>query len=114
VVTYDKVSISTLADFSDNMKTHDHEEADTLLILHCFDIAKRDPFTTCTVYSPDTDVFLLLIYFYSSLPQSLVFHTGKGKDTRMINIGSCYEGVGPSQAQALFQNYLVERISKSK
>ena len=83
------------------MKTHDHEKADTLLTLHCFDIARRDPFTTCTVYSPDTDVFLLLIHFYSSLPQSLLFHPGKGKVARKIDIGSSYEGIGPGHAQAL-------------
>ena len=53
------------------------------------------------MYSPDTDVFLLLIHFYQSLPQSLLFHTGRGKDARKINIASCYEGIGPRYAKAL-------------
>ena len=56
----------------------------------------HDPFTRYKVYSPDTDVFLLLTHFYLSLPQSLPFRTGKGKDARKINIGSSYEGIGPS------------------
>ena len=81
------------------MKTHDHEEADTIFILHCFDIERRDPFTTCTVYS--TDKFLLLIHFYPSLPQSSLFHIEKGKKVRKIDIRSSYEGRGPSHAQAL-------------
>ena len=82
------------------MKTHNNEEVDTLLIFHCFNIARRDPFTTCTVYSPDRCI-LLLIHFYPFLPQSSLLHTGKGKDARKIDIGSSYEGTGPNHAQAL-------------
>lgn len=100
-MTYDKCSESNIASFTDVIERHDHEEADTLLVLHCFDIAQRDPLTNCTVFSPDTDVFLLLIHFYPSLPQSLLFHTGKGKDVRKIDIGSCYEGLGINHARAL-------------
>ena len=59
VVTYDKISENNVEGFPDIMKTHDN----TLLIPHCSNIARRDPFTTCTVYLPDTDVFLLLIHF---------------------------------------------------
>ena len=53
------------------------------------------------MYLADTDAFLLLIHFYPSLPQSLLLHTGKGKDAIEINIGSSYEGIGPNHAQAL-------------
>ena len=37
---------------------------DTALILNAVNVARRDPFSNCIVYSPDTDVFLLLIYYY--------------------------------------------------
>ena len=57
------------------MQTHDHKEAEILMILHHWYVAKRDPFTTCNIYSPDADVFLLLLHFYLSLPQTLAFHT---------------------------------------
>ena len=70
IVTYDRISESNMESFPDVMKTHNHEEADMLLILHCFNIERRDPFTTCTVYSPDTDVFLFLIHFYPPFPQA--------------------------------------------
>ena len=102
VVTYDKISKSNIESFPDVMKTHDHEETDTLLILHCFNIARRDPFTACTVYSPDTGVLLLLTHFYPSLPQSLLFHTEKGKDARKIHIESSYEGPGHAQGLLRF------------
>lgn len=33
------------------------------------DLAKNVRITECVVYSSDTDVFVLLIYYYGSLPQ---------------------------------------------
>ena len=67
-----------------------------LFILHCFKIARQDPFTTCSVYFPDTDVFLILIHFYPSLPQSLLFCPGKGKYARNNDIRLPYESIAPS------------------
>lgn len=69
------------------------------MIFHYFNIVRRDPFTTCIVHSPNTDVFLLLIHFYPPLPQALLFRTGKGKGARKIEIGSSFEGIGPCYAQ---------------
>ena len=101
VVTVDTISRTNIEQFPEDMRQHDHEEADTLLVLHCWDIARHDPFTECTVYSPDTDVFLLLVHHFESLPQSLIFRTGRGKDLRDISIRSCYEAIGPKHARAL-------------
>ena len=75
---------------------HNNEETNMLFILHCFKIARRDPFTTCSVYFPDTDVFLILIHFYPSLPQSLLFCTGMGKYARNNDIRLSYESIAPS------------------
>ena len=69
VVTYDQCSESNIIDSTSTAGVHDHEEGDTLMILHCHEIAKEDPFTECVVLSPDTDVFLLLIHHYPTLPQ---------------------------------------------
>ena len=101
VVTYDKVRETNLEEFPEYISTHDHEEADTLLILHCWDAARKDPFTMCTVFTPDTDVFLLLVRFYPSLTQSLVFRTGRGNELRDIDVRSCYEAIGTDHAKAL-------------
>lgn len=39
VVTFDTISETNINQFTIDMTQHDHEEADTLLILHCWDIA---------------------------------------------------------------------------
>ena len=55
----------------------EHEEADTLLILHCPDVAKSDPFSECVAFSPDTDVFFLLIHHFPELTPCTLFLTGQ-------------------------------------
>ena len=60
------------------MREYDHEEADTLPILHCHDVAKRDPFSECVMFSPDTEVFLLLIHHFPELTSCTLFRTGRG------------------------------------
>ena len=47
VVTYDLVSETNIHDLAPDIRVHDHEEADTLLILHCYDVARHDPFAEC-------------------------------------------------------------------
>lgn len=60
------------------------EEADTRIILHCFYAA-----TTCqelVIHSPDTDVFLLLLYFTKDISTPVFLHTGTGIHRRIINM----------------------------
>ena len=68
------------------MMTHDHEEADTLLLLHAADVSARNPFTELHIYSPDTDVFLLIIHKYPILCENTAFKAGSGKQARTIPI----------------------------
>lgn len=68
--------MTNIPNFAEDLLTHNHEEADTLMILHSIDVAKRNPFQELTVCSPDTDVFLLLIYYQRSLCNQTVFKTG--------------------------------------
>ena len=68
-VTYDVQSQSNSDNYSPELLEHDHEEADTLLIVQAIDVARNDSFTECYIYSPDTDVFVLLIHHYQMLPQ---------------------------------------------
>ena len=69
--------------------------------MHCWEIGRRNPSNQCIVYSPDTDVFLILIFHYPSLPNALRFRTGKGSNLRNISSGSCYEALGSCRANAL-------------
>ena len=75
-VTYDTVTEANIDHLTNELLNHDHEEADTLLILHAIDIARNDVFNKCCIWSPDTDVFLLLVHHYESLPLSTCFRTG--------------------------------------
>ena len=100
-ITHNLVTITNIRDFNMELKSHDHEEADTLLVLHAIDAAKHDIFTECYVFSPDTDVFLLLIYYCESLPLATYFRTGRGFDERDINIKQCFEVLGAGRSAAI-------------
>ena len=101
VITYDLVSITNIQNLDENLKSHDHEEADTLLVLRAISVAKRDPFCKCVVYSPDTDVFLLLVYYSEVLPQMTSFRTGKGDNQRDTDVSSCFEALRPLRSNSI-------------
>lgn len=78
--------------------SHSQEEADTLLLLHAVTIS-RD--AEVVINSPDTDVFLLMIYMYPSLPPATSFLTGKGKLKRSISLQTIYDKLGENHASAI-------------
>ena len=62
VVSYhDKVRCNTPDLLPYGMTTHGHEEADTVIPLHVVDIVRGSKLRTIDVWSPDTDVLVLLI-----------------------------------------------------
>ena len=65
------------------------------------DVAKRNPFDELLVSSPDTDVLLLLIYFYKDLCNQTRFLTGWEKNIREIDVGKAYEALGPKNAETI-------------
>ena len=101
IVTYGTMSVTNIDDVAFGIDVHDHEVADTLLILHGIEVSHRLPFCECIIHSLDTDVFLLLVHYYPSLPSATKFKTGKGADIRMIDIGNCYEAIGPLRASSV-------------
>ena len=44
VISYKNKCLINVMDFDYGLQGYNHEEADTLIILHCFQIAKIDPF----------------------------------------------------------------------
>ena len=67
-----KTKVFNIVGYSNELQEHDHEQANTFLILQAVDTAKLNPLRECVVYSPYTpDVFLLFIHHYSKLPQVL-------------------------------------------
>ena len=81
-----------------SLLTHSQEEADTLLVLHALNVPND---AQLVVSSLDTDVLLLLVYMYPSLPISTTFLTGKGRLKRNIIVQSIYNNLGQKRASAL-------------
>ena len=79
-VSYAIKCISNLEDFAQGMRTHDHEEADTLLLLHTADVSARNPLTQLHIYSPATDVFLLTIHKYPNTLRKYSIQDNKVKN----------------------------------
>ena len=97
VVTYNSTAESNIIDFPEELKFHSHEEADTLIVLHSIEVAKRNPFCQLYVACSDTDVLLLLLYFYLQICNNTVFHA----TTREINVGCAYNALGNEKIMAL-------------
>ena len=97
VVSYDSISKTNQED----LLHHSHKEADTLLIMHCWEIARRNPFDQSIVYFSGTEGFLYLIFHYLSLPNALIFGTSKRSNLRSVFIGTCYKALGSCRANAL-------------
>ena len=90
-------------DFMDAaMLKHDHEEADTLIPLHCLDAANSRPGCSIDVFTVDTDVYVLLVYIFNSLPPcKLYMHAGRGKSSRVLDIEECCRKLGSRKCNAL-------------
>ena len=68
------------------------EEADTRIVLHIDYVLKSNSNCNIVVRSTDTDVFILLLYFYcaqfkSSNLENLLFDSGVGDKRKLVNIG---------------------------
>ena len=63
-VVYDTVCETNIDNMDDSIKSHTHEEADTLILLYGIDVTKRDSFIELYISCSDTDVFVLLLNFY--------------------------------------------------
>ena len=100
-VTFLKQTITNTPKFSTDLINHDHEDADTLLVLHAIDVAKTNPFNECVVVSPDTNVFLLLLHYYEVLAPAILIGTGRGDAERDISIQQCYKSIGCKKAKAI-------------
>ena len=83
------------------MKFHSHEETDTLIVLQSIDVAKSNPFCQLYVACSDTDVLLLLLYFYLQICNNTIFHT----ITREVDVGCTYSALGNEKSKALLGAY---------
>ena len=72
--------LANIDDMAINVSIHYHGEADTLLVLHTFEIAKR--VTSC---------------------ECIIYWTGKGDTLRYINVGKCYDNLSTPEALCSIQ-----------
>ena len=100
VIVYEN-TCETNVPISPNLLSHEHEEADTLIILYGIEAARLNPFQELVVCSPDTDVLLLLIHYYEQLCTHTIFQTGRGNQVRNINVGKAHEALGKERSDAL-------------
>ncbi len=87
-----------------NMMTHGHEEADTQIPLHVIDVTEQSQSVRDVyVWSPDTDVFLLLmdVAATENIPGHLKLLTGRGKYFRVIDVKERCVALGPEKTKGL-------------
>ena len=61
------------------------------IVLHTLDVNKHNPFTDLAVYYCDTDILLLLLYYFDELCSSLIF----GTTNRDIRLRTLHIHLGP-------------------
>ena len=76
------------------------EEADTRMVLHSLDAAKRGA-THLYILSPDTDVLILLLRRYQQLCNKTYFVTGTGNKKRVVQLSPIFHALGEQISAAL-------------
>ena len=74
-VVYRQTILTNMIDLNQNLHIYNHEKADTEIIPHTLDISKRDSFTELVIFCSDTDVLLILLYYFEELSSCAVFKT---------------------------------------
>ena len=77
-----------------------HEEADTKIIFHCL-CASHHGATTLHIFSPNTGVFILSIWWSGMFPPDIMFVTGVRLNRRMIDVSHVCSCLGSEKVTAL-------------
>lgn len=101
LVTYDQITEGNVV-VPEQLKSHSHEEADTLLILHAVLAPKDD---VLVVECADTDVLILLIAHYKLIPTETFFETKKFN--RLIRIHDAVAAIGEEKIESLIGAYIL-------
>ena len=64
MITYHTKSVTNIPDDAVEISIDDHEEADTLLIIHAIEVSRRSSFQEFMIYSLDTDSILFPIHYF--------------------------------------------------
>lgn len=80
------------------------EEADTKIILHCIYASKKHcskGSVSLNIFSPDTDVLILLIKYYESMIPDTLCIIGSGVHKRKLDINVLWKNLTELQREAL-------------
>ena len=79
----------------DKLKSN-HEQADTKIFLHSI-FAYRRGATQLHIYLPDTDVFVLALWWLKFFPLDTMFFIRIGENQRMINLKNITNSLGEKE-----------------
>lgn len=77
----------------------DHEEADTLVLLHAQHASGAFP--SIVIKTPDTDIFMLCLAHQHEFSSDLYVATGTGSSSRLLSVRPVSEKCGPAVSSAL-------------
>ena len=106
IVSYDsKIEIHKPHTLDQGFTSHGHEEADTQIPMHILNSLSDSTYKHIDVYSPDTDVLVLLMDLVShghvGPLTNLLLHAGKGRDQKVIDIVNRVSCIGQVKCQGL-------------
>ena len=66
---------TNIPDLDPGLSNHNQEEAS--IVLHTIDVTRRNPYSDLTISYSETDVLLILLYYFDHLCSTTVFSTGE-------------------------------------
>ena len=84
------------------------EKTDTRVVLYCNYAADNDC-AYVKVHSPDSDIFLILLYYAADLGTRILFDTGTGNKRRLLDITKLAKDFTPVYCAALLAMYAFTR-----
>ena len=77
VTVYGTTCETNIQDLDLTLFDHSQEEADTSIILHAIDVTQRNPFSDLVIRCSDTNVLLILLYYFDELCSTPIFSTNE-------------------------------------
>ena len=81
------------------------EETDTRVILY-LKYAATLGYKSAVVRSPDTDIFMILLYHAQSIALTIYIDIGTGKNHQIVNMSKLSESLGEAYCAALLGRYV--------
>ena len=77
VTVYATTCDTYIQDLDPTLFDHSQEEADRSIILHAIDVTQRNPSSDLVIRCWDTDVLLILLYYFDELCSTTIFSTNE-------------------------------------